>query len=88
MRKMADYVGLDVCSDGWRCSVCSVYKNGFGSKFNFVVVAISLLLMDLAKAIGVMLSLLILMDLSNLDAYWRRWSRDDVLTLFLGSIPE
>lgn len=86
MRKIAVYGGLDVCPDGRRCSFCGVSKNGISSKVDYVSAAILPGLMDLGKAIGVMLSLLILMDLSNLRAYWRKWSRDHALTLFLGDI--
>ena len=64
-----------------------ISKSGFGSKVDFIGVVILAGLMDPGKAIGVMLPLLMVMDLSNLRAYWGKWSRGDALTLILGGIP-
>ena len=64
-----------------------ISKSGFGSKVDFIGVVILAGLMDPGKAIGVMLPLLMVMDLSNLRAYWGKWSRSDALTLILGGIP-
>ena len=64
-----------------------ISKSGFGSKVDFLGVVILAGLMDPGKAIGVMLPLLMVMDLSNLRAYWGKWSRSDALTLILGGIP-
>ena len=64
-----------------------ISKSGFGSKVDFFGVVILAGLMDPGKAIGVMLPLLMVMDLSNLRPYWGKWSRGDALTLILGGIP-
>ena len=46
-----------------------ISKSGFGSKIDFIGVVILVGLMDPGKAIGVMLPLLMVMDLSNPVSY-------------------
>lgn len=64
-----------------------ISKAGFGSGAAFASASILALVLEPGQALGIMLPLLMLIDLSTLPPYWNRWSWPDVRLLLLGGIP-
>lgn len=64
-----------------------ISKAGFGSGAAFASATILALVVEPGLALGVMLPLLMLIDVSSLKPYWRKWSTPDVTLLVLGGLP-
>ena len=64
-----------------------ISKGGFGSGAAFVAAAVLASIIDPGQAIGLMLPLLMLMDISSLKPYWGKWLKKDSLYLCLGGMP-
>lgn len=64
-----------------------VSKAGFGSGAAFAAASILALVIEPGLALGIMLPLLMLIDVSAIRAYWGRWSARDAKVLVLGSLP-
>ena len=64
-----------------------ISKGGFGSGAAFAAASILALVIEPGLALGVMLPLLMLIDLSALRPYWRKWSPPDVKLLLIGGLP-
>ncbi len=64
-----------------------ISKGGFGSGAAFVAAAGLATITDPAQAIGLMLPLLMLMDVSSLKPYWGKWLKKESLYLCLGGMP-
>lgn len=64
-----------------------VSKAGFGSGAAFASATILALVVEPGLALGVMLPLLMLIDVSSLKPYWRKWSTPDVTLLVVGGLP-
>ena len=64
-----------------------ISKAGFGSGAAFAATPLLALVVEPAVAIGLMLPLLMLMDVSSLRPYWRQWSGRDAALLIIGSLP-
>ena len=64
-----------------------ISKGGFGSGAAFASAAILAIVLEPGQAIGIMLPLLMLMDVSALRPYWKKWSWPDARLLIFGSLP-
>lgn len=64
-----------------------ISKGGFGSGAAFASATILALLLDPGTALGVMLPLLMLIDVTTLRPYWNRWSGRDAAVMILGGVP-
>lgn len=64
-----------------------VSKGGFGSGAAFASASILALAFEPAMALGIMLPLLMLIDVSSLPAYWKKWSWPEVRLLMIGGVP-
>ena len=64
-----------------------ISKGGFGSGAAFAAAPLLALIMDAKVAIGLMLPLLMLMDVTGLYFYWKKWVNSAVRILILGGIP-
>ncbi|WP_416376545.1 sulfite exporter TauE/SafE family protein [Thalassovita sp.] len=64
-----------------------ISKGGFGSGAAFASAAILAIVMEPGQAIGIMLPLLMLIDVSTLRPYWKKWSLPEARVLILGSVP-
>ncbi len=64
-----------------------VSKGGFGSGAAFASASILALVIDPGLALGVMLPLLMLIDVSTLRPYWRKWDARAAVLLILGGLP-
>ncbi|MEW9921045.1 sulfite exporter TauE/SafE family protein [Marimonas sp. MJW-29] len=64
-----------------------ISKAGFGSGAAFASATILALVVEPGLALGVMLPMLMLIDVSSLKPYWRKWSTPDVALLVLGGLP-
>ncbi|MFY0680982.1 MAG: sulfite exporter TauE/SafE family protein [Thalassovita sp.] len=64
-----------------------ISKGGFGSGASFAAAAILALVLEPGQAIGIMLPLLMLMDVSALKPFWGKWSWPEARLLILGSLP-
>lgn len=64
-----------------------ISKGGFGSGASFVAAPLLAIIVEPSVAVGLMLPLLMLMDLTTLRPYWRKWSWPDAYRLILGSLP-
>lgn len=62
-------------------------KGGFGSGAAFASAAILAIVLDPGQAIGIMLPLLMLMDVTSLKPYWKKWMPRESLLLILGAMP-
>ena len=75
------------CIAGPAVIFAGVSKAGFGSGAAFASASLLALVIEPGLALGVMLPLLMLIDVSSLPPYWRRWSTPDVKVLILGGLP-
>ena len=64
-----------------------ISKGGFGSGAAFVAAAALATVIDPGQAIGLMLPLLMLMDVSSLKPYWGKWLKKESIYLCLGGMP-
>lgn len=70
-------------------AVCfaGISKGGFGSGAAFASASILALVLEPGQALGIMLPLLMLIDVSTLRPYWGKWSWPDARLLILGGLP-
>ncbi|WP_133484803.1 sulfite exporter TauE/SafE family protein [Aliiroseovarius marinus] len=64
-----------------------ISKGGFGSGAAFAATPLLALILDPGAAIGLMLPLLMLMDVTALKPYWRKWDTPSAWALVLGAVP-
>jgi len=64
-----------------------VSKGGFGSGAAFAATPLLALILEPGAAVGLMLPLLMLMDVTALKPYWKKWDGPSAWALVLGSIP-
>ena len=64
-----------------------ISKGGFGSGAAFAAAAILAKIVEPGQAIGIMLPLLMLMDVTSLKPYWKKWLNRESVILILGSLP-
>jgi len=64
-----------------------VSKGGFGSGAAFAATPLLALILEPGAAIGLMLPLLMLMDVSALRPYWRQWDWPHARALIIGAVP-
>ncbi|MFK7870532.1 MAG: sulfite exporter TauE/SafE family protein [Roseobacter sp.] len=64
-----------------------VSKGGFGSGAAFAAASLLALVVEPGLALGVMLPLLMLIDVSTLKPYWRKWDSHASFLLILGAVP-
>lgn len=64
-----------------------VSKGGFGSGAAFASASLLALVVEPGLALGVMLPLLMLIDVSTLKPYWRKWDNQASILLVLGAVP-
>ena len=64
-----------------------ISKGGFGSGAAFAAAPFLATIIDPKIAIGLMLPLLMLMDLTGLYFYWKKWLKSLAIVLILGGIP-
>lgn len=64
-----------------------ISKGGFGSGAAFASASILALVLEPGAALGIMLPLLMLIDVSSLPAYWRKWNWPAARVLLLGGVP-
>ncbi len=64
-----------------------ISKGGFGSGAAFAATPLLALILEPGAAIGLMLPLLMLMDVTALRPYWRRWDLPTALVLIVGAAP-
>ncbi len=67
--------------------LAGISKGGFGSGAAFAGASILALVVPPGQALGIMLPLLMLIDVSTLRPYWRRWSWIDARRLIWGGVP-
>ncbi len=64
-----------------------ISKGGFGSGAAFAATPLLALILEPGAAIGLMLPLLMLMDVTALKPYWRKWDVPSAKALIIGAIP-
>ncbi|SMH40622.1 sulfite exporter TauE/SafE family protein [Maritimibacter sp. HL-12] len=64
-----------------------VSKGGFGSGAAFAATPLLALILEPGQAIGLMLPLLMLMDVTALKPYWKTWDTPSALALIVGAVP-
>ena len=64
-----------------------ISKGGFGSGAAFAASSVLALVVEPGLALGVMLPLLMLIDVSTLKPYWGKWDRQAALLLIAGAVP-
>lgn len=64
-----------------------ISKGGFGSGVAFASSSILALVLPPEVAVGLMLPLLMMMDVTSLWAYWKKWDWEVAKILLVGSIP-
>lgn len=62
-------------------------KGGFGSVAAFAATPFLALILTPGQAIGLMLPLLMIMDVTAIKVYWRKWDWPIARTLILGAMP-
>jgi uncharacterized membrane protein YfcA len=67
--------------------MAGISKGGFGSGGAFAATPLLALMIGPNAAIGIMLVLLMVMDVTGLVAYWRRWSWPNAKALMIGALP-
>lgn len=64
-----------------------ISKGGFGSGAAFAATPILALILDPGIAVGMMLPLLMVMDVTNLKPYWKKWDWRNAKVLIIGAVP-
>lgn len=67
--------------------IAGLSKGGFGGGAGFVASPLIALALPPAQAVAIMLPLLMLMDVTGLRAFWRRWDWSEVKPVVIGSLP-
>lgn len=67
--------------------LAGVSKGGFETAGAIGAAPLLALVIEPRLAVGLMLPLLMLMDVTSLRAYWRRWRWPEARTLMLGAVP-
>lgn len=62
-------------------------KGGFGSAAAFAATPFLALILTPGQAIGLMLPLLMIMDVTAIKVYWRKWDWRVARTLIIGAVP-
>jgi len=62
-------------------------KGGFGSVAAFAATPFLALILTPGQAVGLMLPLLMIMDVTAIKVYWRKWDWPIARTLILGAVP-
>lgn len=62
-------------------------KGGFGSAAAFAATPFLALILTPGQAIGLMLPLLMVMDVTAIKVYWRKWDWPVARTLIIGAVP-
>jgi uncharacterized membrane protein YfcA len=62
-------------------------KGGFGSAAAFAATPFLALILTPGQAIGLMLPLLMIMDITAIKVYWRKWDWRIARTLIIGAVP-
>lgn len=62
-------------------------KGGFGAAAAFAATPFLALILTPGQAIGLMLPLLMIMDVTALKVYWRKWDWPVARTLIVGAVP-
>ena len=65
----------------------AISKGGFGSGAAFAATPLLAMILEPGHAVGLMLPLLMLMDVTNLRPYWRKWDWRNGKVLILGAAP-
>ena len=65
----------------------AISKGGFGSGAGFAAAPLLALVIEPAQAVALMLPLLMLMDVTGLRPYWRRWRQEEARALMIGAVP-
>lgn len=76
----------------WALAVVAVLfaglsKGGFGGGAAFAAAPILALIVEPETAIGLMLPLLMMMDVTAVKSYWRKWDGPGARRIILGSLP-
>ena len=66
--------------------IAAVSKGGFGGGAGFAAAPLLALVVEPAQAVGLMLPLLMVMDVTGLRNYWRQWSWTDARRLMTGMV--
>lgn len=85
-----DMLELDLfffCVAGPAVIFAGVSKAGFGSGAAFAAASVLALVVPPELALGIMLPLLMLIDVSSLKPYWGKWHAQDARLLILGGLP-
>ncbi len=64
-----------------------ISKGGFGSGAAFAATPFLALILPPEVAVAMMLPLLMIMDVSAIRAYWKKWSWRDAKALMIGAVP-
>lgn len=64
-----------------------VSKGGFGSAASFAATPLLALILEPGAAIGLMLPLLVLMDVTALRPYWKKWDTTAAWAMIAGALP-
>jgi len=64
-----------------------ISKGGFGSGAAFAATPLLALILEPGVAVGMMLPLLMVMDMTNLKPYWKKWDWPNAKALMLGALP-
>ncbi|MCI2395227.1 sulfite exporter TauE/SafE family protein [Aliiroseovarius sediminis] len=64
-----------------------ISKGGFGSGAAFAATPLLALILEPGAAIGLMLPLLMMMDVTALKPYWGKWDAPSAKALLLGTVP-
>ncbi|WP_353298295.1 sulfite exporter TauE/SafE family protein [Sulfitobacter pacificus] len=75
------------CVAGPAVIFAGVSKAGFGSGAAFAAASVLALVVPPELALGIMLPLLMLIDVSSLKPYWGKWHAQDARLLILGGLP-
>lgn len=75
------------CVAGPAVIFAAVSKAGFGSGAAFAAASVLALVVPPELALGIMLPLLMLIDVTSLRPYWGKWSVPDAKLLILGGLP-
>lgn len=66
--------------------IAAASKGGFGGGAGFVAAPLLALVLEPHQAVGLMLPLLMLMDVTSLRTYWRKWSWPHARRLMIGAV--
>ncbi|MGH1367698.1 MAG: sulfite exporter TauE/SafE family protein [Maritimibacter sp.] len=64
-----------------------ISKGGFGSGAAFAATPILALILEPGQAVGMMLPLLMMMDVTALKPYWRKWDWPSAKMMIIGCVP-